>query len=765
MIRKHFRLLLFIISAVIVFSFVHNFAEAETKPVLYKSVLFNPQVEIGMIKFEGNKGVTTEILESLISTGTSDRSLPYSLFEFSYIHMIKNSMVPNFIKNDLNRKRRNMINRSTFFYNENTINADVDYMRQYYQQRGYHDVVLSYTFKPNLKKHLNELTFIISEGPRYSISKAEFNVEPNLPSDVDSTVKSFFHFRRDVAHFNETRIITMINNSLSYLKNSGYYFAYAAQPSVVIDKENKTDSVYTEIFHGPRCKIGAIKFTETFNKQKRVNPKLLESLVEFKSGDLYRPDIITKTESNFLSLNTFQYVKIDTSGFNPADSTLDFLIDLRYRKQQEYGVSTFINRTMFDKYVNLGTELSYTHKNAFGSAQVFSPFARVVMLDLNRSLTDLTNAEYEYQFGFSLSQPLLWSFDNSKVGIISQILYSKRTIYNELNLKTFSLPVKFPITLPKWTYFNLGSIEFDIERQVPDNYPEAIDRALQHAADAQDTIDIFKQFVQFSGLYDFVHEKHPYLTSTTIGFNLAGDTRNDPFSPSSGHYTSFSLDLAPVRVNKYSGVSNFMRLQFLWTNFKSYGAKSVFATKFRIGHIFWFDQSNSIVPYERQFFAGGANSIRGWGARRLRYYGVSQRDIKKDDYYRFTEDYIGSTSIIEGSFEWRFHPLPINRRHNEFQQMLEPLSFAVFIDYGNAYQWFLYQDSTGYTYKPKAIDYLKGIAVADGFGIRYDTPVGVIRLDLGWKLYNPNHRIDPDLYPAIGKLNDIQFQIGLGNAF
>ena len=186
--------------------------------------------------------------------------------------------------------------------------------------------------------------------------------------------------------------------------------------------------------------------------------------------------------------------------------------------------------------------------------------------------------------------------------------------------------------------------------------------------------------------------------------------------------------------------------------------------KFRAGHIFWFDKEQSLIPYERQFFAGGANSIRGWSSRRLRYYGTSQKDFIQDEYYSFIQDYIGSTSLIEGSIEWRYKLVPPGNR-STFQQILQDFGVAFFIDFGNAYQWFFYQDEKGYSYSPKLLDYLKGIALAGGLGFRYDTPVGVIRLDFGWKLYDPNSQIDPELFPATSKLRDFQFHIGLGNPF
>lgn len=730
---------------------------------LYESTMYKSKYEIGLVSFRGNNNYTSETLETIISSTATDYSILYSVFEFSYLNLIDHPLVPAFVKHNLNSNLQTLENDISFF-REELVDIDIANLRSYYHQHGFHHAKISYRFVPNYRKELNELIFYINEGKRYKLAALDFDITDSLPEEIDAKVHSFITIRPG-SNFSEPRILNAANNIVTYLKSVGYFFATMKNPQVIIDNENEADSVYLNISPGPRCKIGSIQFIQNFNNQKILSNSLLKSQLTIEEGDWYNNNDITKTESNFLSLSAFQYVRIDTSKYNPADSTLNFLVDLRYKKQQEYGFSSFINRTMFEKYLNAGFELSYTHKNAFGSAQVFNPFARIVMLDVSKSINDISNAEYEYQFGLSLSQPLLWKINSAKVGVISQLMYSKRTIYDELRLTTFSLPIKFPITFSSRTYFNLGSLEFGFERQMPNNYPTAIENALQTAESSQDTIDIFKRFMQFEDLYNFVEEKKPFLTSTTLGFSISGDNRNDPFYPTSGHYATINLDIAPFKANKYTGVSNYIKLQLLYTTFLNLSPKSVLALKIRGGHIFWMDRSNSLVPYDRQFFAGGANSVRGWASRRLRYFGVSQRDAVENEYFHFTEDFIGSTSIIEGSFEWRYKLVTPSRRNTTFQQYLEGISLAFFIDYGNAYQWFYYSDDKDYTYKPKLIDYLKGLAVAYGAGIRYDTPVGAIRLDLGWKLYDPNSQFDPDLYPAVGKLSDIQFHIGLGTPF
>ena len=118
----------------------------------------------------------------------------------------------------------------------------------------------------------------------------------------------------------------------------------------------------------------------------------------------------------------------------------------------------------------------------------------------------------------------------------------------------------------------------------------------------------------------------------------------------------------------------------------------LFATRVLVGTIEPYAGSDDI-PFNLRFFAGGPGSVRGFAVRRLG---------PLDD----EEDPIGGKSLLEGSAELRF---PI----------VGQLGGALFFDFGN-----VFRDS--FTYKLDELRY------AVGPGIRYNTPVGPLRLDVGF---------------------------------
>jgi outer membrane protein insertion porin family/translocation and assembly module TamA len=120
----------------------------------------------------------------------------------------------------------------------------------------------------------------------------------------------------------------------------------------------------------------------------------------------------------------------------------------------------------------------------------------------------------------------------------------------------------------------------------------------------------------------------------------------------------------------------------------------ILATRLKVGGIEPYGDTTE-VPFNVRFFAGGPGSVRGFQLNRL---GPLNLD----------GDPIGGMSLIEGSVELRF-PLPF----------LEGLGAVLFVDFGNVFR-------APFTY------HLNELRYAVGPGLRYNTPVGPFRLDVGF---------------------------------
>jgi outer membrane protein insertion porin family len=166
-----------------------------------------------------------------------------------------------------------------------------------------------------------------------------------------------------------------------------------------------------------------------------------------------------------------------------------------------------------------------------------------------------------------------------------------------------------------------------------------------------------------------------------------------------------------------------------------FAARDAFAVRVRAGYSDKFGQSVQ-VPIEDRFFAGGSNSVRGFANNSL---GPTTVDETTGEVFP-----AGGNAILLTNLEMRFS-LPVLSRIN--------ISAAAFFDGGNVWQdW---KDVTWSDFKPfknsgdvSINDYFYGI----GLGIRYNTPVGPIRLDYGVPLKTLEGDSDKGLfYLALGQ--------------
>jgi outer membrane protein assembly factor BamA len=144
--------------------------------------------------------------------------------------------------------------------------------------------------------------------------------------------------------------------------------------------------------------------------------------------------------------------------------------------------------------------------------------------------------------------------------------------------------------------------------------------------------------------------------------------------------------------------------------------KNVLAFHAGIGMAYPYGNS-TILPFEKRYYAGGPNSVRGWNTR---YLGPgSYNEGQAGD----PTTHVGDISFI-ASAEYRFKLL----------SWLEP---ALFVDCGNIWTIKEYPNQSGGYFRWNT--FYKELAVGAGFGLRFDLNFLILRLDAGTKIYNPAH--------------------------
>ena len=167
------------------------------------------------------------------------------------------------------------------------------------------------------------------------------------------------------------------------------------------------------------------------------------------------------------------------------------------------------------------------------------------------------------------------------------------------------------------------------------------------------------------------------------------------------------------------------------------------AVHFGLGIAYPYGNSN-ILPYEKRYFSGGANSVRGWSVREL-----GPGTFKGND---GRIDFINQTGDIklDMNVEYRTH-------------MFWKMDGAAFVDAGNIWTILAYDDQPGGQFKFDT--FWRQIAVSYGLGIRLNFDYFILRLDGGMKAVHPAYTDSrhhfPIIHPNFGRDFTLHFAVGL----
>lgn len=240
----------------------------------------------------------------------------------------------------------------------------------------------------------------------------------------------------------------------------------------------------------------------------------------------------------------------------------------------------------------------------------------------------------------------------------------------------------------------------------------------QLKGDARNTRNTFRLRVNAETNGNLLH-----LASPLIGLKKEGQE----------HYTLFGIQYA-----------QYARSDLDMSYHMPTGAKTSVATRFFIGAALPYGNSTEI-PFERLFYAGGPNSMRGWQARTL---GPGNASFDADTLRYPIQQ---GNFRLEANLEYRF---PVYR----------VLQGAVFVDVGNV--WRIGGRSEGVPPETRfRFDrFYKQLGVSGGLGARFDFNFFIFRVDWGLQLHNPN-RMAGDRWIRHLTLRQSAFSFNVGLPF
>jgi outer membrane protein insertion porin family len=241
-------------------------------------------------------------------------------------------------------------------------------------------------------------------------------------------------------------------------------------------------------------------------------------------------------------------------------------------------------------------------------------------------------------------------------------------------------------------------------------------------------------------------EEIPLFNQPTLvsgfGITYARDRRDNPGDPKRGNFNTAD---ASVAFRSVGSSASFYRIFVQNSTYYSIGRAFVFARSTRFGVEETLDGTHEAdVPLPERFFAGGGTSIRGFGLNQ-----AGPRDP-------ITGFPVGGLALLAFNQELRF-PMKLPFVGNR-------LGGTVFYDAGNVYTDIRH---ISFTWKPPANNNLAYFSHTVGFGVRYPTPVGPVRVDFGYQINPAQYQatIPPSTTAQSFRLPHFQFFFNIGPIF
>ncbi len=696
-------------------------------------------LELEAITWSGCSGIQPQQLLGVIQSRESELSLTRQLALYYYENLKRNPATPPQMMRTLTGVQHDLREELRYF-NPHVAEDDSAAIVRFYDVNGYHQATVTWNFGYVRSTDKNTLSFTVQEGPRAIIDSILIVGLDSLPVDVQQAIQSVRTVKSN-SPFSEADLEADFRSMVKTLQYNGYYLAGYERPTVIMSADKLHDSVAVIFRTGPRKRIGTIVFEENTAGYGTITESMKQRQLEFSVGEWYNADLIEKSRTNLINLSVFETVIIDTvasevldSTFNPiTDSNLAIRVFTKCSKPYDVGANLLLYQTAIDNYLNFGVGLTALHRNAFGGAQTASVTAQYVLQDISRVFQNQPLLSEALLSGV-LGWPSIFRLWDWRAGLQLNTYYSLRLLVSPFRLESFGVGGRLPVNLPATRVVNGFDVTASVERQLPRNFEQALDSALADAPTKEDSSYVLSTYNQFLVLDNYLNGAKRFFTGIYAGLNIRGEHRDNPVDPRKGNFFNLSAEVG-------FGAGRFVRSQFFYTQLIPSSEHLTFATKVKIGHIQLLDftrgsngaDTNTYVPLDRQFFAGGAASIRSYPSRLLHDPRSGVITSLNPSQSEILANVVGSASLLELSFESRYRfPKPTGM--DEFwASIIARSGITVFADYGNAFNR-MTKDLYG---AMRFSDLIEGSVLAAGVGYRFETPVGPFRVDFATSVYDP----------------------------
>ena len=668
----------------------------------------------------------------------------------------------------VNRVLRN-IGEPPRVYDEALARKSCEAMEQTLVNQGY--LKAKVDSEVTYEKHRAEVNYYAHPGKQYRVASLNYVCADSvmlgyiMADSVNSAIEVGMPFDANILNSERTRMATLLQSKgyYGYKKDYITYIADTARNSLnvaltvrvrsgMLTSEADGSLVYTPwnkysvervkylMYPSSHSYQSSYVFPDTAEVGKESflyenRPPFRFSTVRYAShiapGVFYDVNNVKKSYASYGRLDALKYTNINF--VETSDSTLDCYITLNPAKKVSMSAEAEVTNTAGD--VGVSAALSFTHRNLFHGSETFM----VKFRGAYENITHLTDYELgrflEYGVDMSLNFPrFIAPFIRDEVQRSSLATTQLDLQYNAQTRPEFDRNVFSASWSYLWNSKGQFRHKFDLVGVNFVSVPRKDQYFIKNYLNQYNSKNSIMKF-NYEDLFIFRTGYNFYYTSPNAGvtknyFDVSHSVRASVETSGNLLYLlSKAMKTEKDSIGQYRllnlAYAQYLKTDLAWTMNMNLGRRNNLLFHVEAGVAYPYGNSR-MLPFEKRYYAGGANGVRGWAVRGL----GPGRYVSRNE----TIDYINQSGDIklDLSLEYRMH-------------MFWKLDGAVFVDAGNIWTMHDYSDQPGGVFLWN--EFYKQIAASYGLGIRLDLNFLVLRLDVAMKAVNPVYAEGPLRYP------------------
>ncbi len=619
------------------------------------------------------------------------------------------------------------------------------------QNEGYMNAGVSLYTETKGKKL--KATYLLHPGQPFLIGKVNYDIQDegilqllHLDQPANQQIKPGMRFTVETLDNERKRIAGLLSDN-GYFRFNKDFIHFAADTimgrkdiSLTLQlRKYKPNNNSPEVDH-TRYLIRDVLFQSNDSDRIHLRKQVLLNATAIKEGRPFDASALQRTYNNFARLQAVKYTNIKFAEV-PDTNLLDCHIQISTNKPSTISFQPEGTNTAGD--LGAAASITYTNRNLFhGSEQLSIEFRGAY-----EAITGLEGYQDQNYTEFSVETKLV--FPRFLAPFLSKSFRRRQTASSEwavswdfqnrpeFHRRVFSSAWRYRWSEPKHhlnyrfdlldlNYVYMPWISSTFKRDYLDN-AENRNAILRYNYE-----DIFIMKTGFTVSYtDGVDAVRANFESA--GNLLNGVSKGFGFKTNSqGQHTLFNIAYA-----------QYVKFDFDYTHLFQFDKRNALALHAGLGVAYPYGNS-TVLPFEKRYFSGGANSVRGWSVRELgpgKFKGTDGRI-----------DFINQTGDVK---------LDLNAEYRS--SLFWKLQGALFIDAGNIWTLRNYAEQPGGQFK--FTEFYKQIAASYGMGLRLNFDYFILRFDVGMKAINPAYESEKEhwsiIHPKLSRDFDFHFAVGL----